>query len=98
MGRIILLVSSISTNAGVRALGDPSGTRWARNLFILLITEYIIILSHIIRPIGSTIEIWEFIVNRVGIMEIKFIIKIMINKGVRNEAVKFLADSVLISE
>lgn len=77
--------------------GDPSGTRWARNLFILLYTEYIIILNHIDSPIGNTIEIWEFMVNRVGIMEIKFKIKIIMNNGVRNDAVKFLVDRVLIS-
>jgi len=97
MGRIIFLVSSIKTKAGVNPFGDPSGTRWARNLLNLLYKEYITILSHIASPIGNTIEIWEFIVNRVGIIEIKFKIRIKINNGDKNEAVKFLADSVLIS-
>lgn len=93
----MLLVSSINTNAGVSAFGDPSGTRWAKNLLNLLYTEYMIILSHIDSPIGNTIEICEFMVNKVGIMEIKFSTRIIINRGVRNEAVKFLADKVLIS-
>lgn len=66
-------------------------------MFILLKIEYIITLIHIDSPIGKTIEICEFIVNRVGIIEIKFNIKIMMNRGDRKDAVKFLADKVLIS-
>jgi len=97
IGRIIFLVNSIKTRAGVKVIGDPSGTRWVRNLFNLLYKEYIIILSHIVKPIGNTIVIWEFIVNKVGIIEIKFKIKIKMNNGVKNDAVKFLADNVLIS-
>jgi len=93
----MLLVNSINTRAGVRMFGAPSGTRWAKNLFILLNIEYIMMLNHRVIPIGNTMEIWEFMVNKVGIIEIKFKIKIMIKRGVKNEAVRFLADRVLIS-
>lgn len=97
IGRIILLVNSIITRAGDRIFGDPSGTKCAKNLLNLFTIENKITLSHMVRPIGNTIEICEFIVNIVGIMEIKFIIKIIINRGDKNDAVKFLADNVLIS-
>lgn len=93
----MFLVNSIRTSIGDSVKGDPSGTKWDKTLLNFSDREYITILIHITSPIGNTIEICEFMVNKVGIIEIKFVIKININSGLKNVAVKLLADNVLIS-
>lgn len=93
----MFLINSITTSAGVRAAGAPSGTKWDKNLFSFVIKAHMIILSHRDSPIGNTIEICEFIVNIVGIIEIRLKIRIRIKIGVRKEAVVFLLESVFNS-
>jgi len=50
-----------------------------------------------INPMGRTTEIWEFIVNKVGIIEIKFKVKITVNREIRKDAVRFLFERVFTS-
>lgn len=90
IGRMRLLTSSINVRAGVRIIGDPSGTRWDRKLDVLFHEKNMMILSQNASPIGKTIEIWELIVNIVGIIDIKLRNRITENRGNRKEAVIFL--------
>jgi len=46
---------------------------------------------------GNTIDIWAVNINKEGIMEIKFIIKIDINRGIKKLFFKFLLVKILNS-
>jgi len=56
-----------------------------------------IFVNHIANLMGNTIVIWAVNINKEGIMEIKFIIKIDINRGIKKLFFKFLLVKILNS-
>jgi len=97
IGRIKFLIISIKTIKGIKGIGDPIGTIWARRLLVFLIEKNIKFPNHIDKAIGRIIDIWAVRANEDGIIVIKFISKIDKNKGDKKLLFKFLLVKVLNS-
>ena len=63
IGRIILLIVSIITIIGIKNLGVPTGTRWARRLLYWYTIDQIIEPSHKGRAKTKVIDKWLVLVK-----------------------------------
>ena len=95
IGRTRILVVSIITKNGFSHSGAPSGRKWATDFFGEYVKDEMIILSHIGRPIDSVrIRCLEDD-REYGIIPIRLIPIIVMNRAVTIEDIPFrLIDSV----
>lgn len=77
MGRIICLITSISTMKFIRAVGVPKGVRWAIVFLVKLPMALIITTVHSVRLYRSVVEIWAVGVKLKGRMAVRFMSKIL---------------------
>jgi len=76
IGRIIVLISSISTIKKIRTGGVPLGTKWAINMLKFKTNEALIILIHIHKEIDKLNVRWLDLVKTYGNKPNKLFIRI----------------------
>lgn len=95
IGRTAILVVSISTRNGLSHSGAPSGKKWAIDFFGEYVNDEMIILSHIGKPIDSVIIKCLDDDSEYGIIPIRLIAIMVMNKAVTIDDIPFkLIDKV----